>query len=83
MAPVLVAQPEPVITKETRLVRRPVTTELVALCPKCKTLETLWFNRDGLIQTGDFTRKMVRCTMTAAQVTVSTVPDMAKHLITG
>lgn len=54
MAPVLVEQPEPVIKRKTGLVGRTVTSELVALCPKCKTLETLWFNRDGLIQTRRF-----------------------------
>jgi phage FluMu protein Com len=28
--------------------------ELVAFCPKCKTLETLWFTNDYLMQTRKF-----------------------------
>lgn len=53
MAPVLVAQLKTAITKKTRLAGKPDTAELVVLCPKCKTLETLWVN-DGFIQTRKF-----------------------------
>lgn len=32
----------------------PYVHELVAFCPGCKTLETLWFSNGGLMQTRKF-----------------------------
>lgn len=34
--------------------------EVVAFCPKCKTLETLWFTGDVLVQTQKFSQKDAR-----------------------
>ena len=36
------------------------TDEVVAFCPKCKTLETLWFTGDVLVQTQKFSQKDTR-----------------------
>ena len=36
------------------------TGEIIAFCPKCKTVETLWFVGDVLTQTRKFTQKDVR-----------------------
>lgn len=34
-----------------------MTDELVALCPKCKTFETLWFTNDRLVKTRRFSQE--------------------------
>jgi len=36
------------------------TDEVVAFCPKCKTLETLWFTGDVLVRTQKFSQKDAR-----------------------
>lgn len=35
----------------------PDACELVAFCPGCKTMETLWFNGDCLMQTHKFNQR--------------------------
>jgi len=46
-------------TRTTNEVPRsmPVATdELIAFCPKCKTMETLWFSGNTLVQTRKFSQ---------------------------
>jgi hypothetical protein len=45
---------KPVIAKKIRHIVNVRFDEVVALCPKCKTLETLWFTEDGLMETRKF-----------------------------
>ena len=48
------------VTKEVEKSTMAGTGELVAFCPKCKTLETLWFTGDVLVQTQKFSQKDAR-----------------------
>ena len=52
MVSVAVKQQEQVIQREAEA--ETAGEEMVAVCPKCKTLETLWFTPGGLIQTRKF-----------------------------
>lgn len=47
-------------TKEVQKSTIAATHELIAFCPKCKTLETLWFTGDVLLQTRKFSQKDTR-----------------------
>lgn len=47
-------------TKEVRKSTIASTDEVVAFCPKCTTLETLWFTGDVLVQTQKFSQKDAR-----------------------
>ncbi len=53
MSIVLTPQPKPLTVKEAPRIGAPVN-ELVAFCPNCKTLETLWFSADKLMKTRKF-----------------------------
>ena len=53
-------QQESSATKEAQQPPIPGTEELIAFCPKCKTLETLWFTRGALVQTRKFAQKDAR-----------------------
>ena len=46
----LVAQLKAALTSKVHRSAIVGTSELVAFCPKCKTLETLWFTGDELIK---------------------------------
>ena len=50
MAPVLVSQQ----ATETQEDTEAAITEMVAFCPKCKTLETLCFTNENLMPTAKF-----------------------------
>ena len=50
----LVDQPKTAATRKVHSSTIASTSELVAFCPKCKTLETLWFTGDKLIRTQRF-----------------------------
>ncbi len=54
MAPVLVKQQTPPAAETAPGDTEAGNTEMVAFCPKCKTLETLWFSRDRLMPTVKF-----------------------------
>jgi hypothetical protein len=51
--------PQPKLNSN-RVIRRIMSTrlnEVVAMCPKCKTLETLWLTEDGLLKTRKFSQE--------------------------
>ena len=57
MSIVIAQQLESSATKEAQQPPIPGTEELIAFCPKCKTLETLWFTGGTLMQTRKFAQK--------------------------
>lgn len=45
------------ITSPGRNTRLPEVSEVVAFCPGCKVVQTLWFTRSGLMQTRKYTQE--------------------------
>jgi len=56
MVPVLVKQQTAQVSEDTEA----PATEMVAFCPRCKTLETVWFVRDNLMPTLKFFQEASR-----------------------
>jgi len=54
---VLAKSPQPQSLNRTTVLPLPDGRELVVFCPGCKTLETLWFNNDWLMQTRKFNQR--------------------------
>ena len=57
MSIVITQQQKSGATKEAWHRKIASVDEVVAFCPKCKTLETLWFTGDMLIQTRKFSQE--------------------------
>ncbi|TET42035.1 MAG: hypothetical protein E3J66_04345 [Dehalococcoidia bacterium] len=60
MSIAIAQQPKSGVTKEVQQSAAASTRELIAFCPKCKTLETLWFAGDVLMQTRKFSQEDAR-----------------------
>jgi len=54
MSPVIARQRGSSGTRESA--REALSDEVMALCPLCKAFETVWFNRDRMVQTRKFTQ---------------------------